>query len=104
MIYELAPDIDKLAFDIVGKLGLYHIRLNRVAFIRSRGSKARRTLARIHGLPRIMQIALGTRAHYAIEVISENFDRLSEEEKIKTLIHELMHVPKSFGGGFRSHG
>lgn len=103
MKYELAPDIDKLAWDIVGKVGLYHIKLKRVVFVRSRGSKARRTLARIHGLPKIMQLALGTKAVYAVELISENFDKLDEKEKVKTVIHELMHIPKCFGGGFRGH-
>ena len=103
MIYELAPEIERLAFDIVGKLGLYHIKLDRVVFIRSRGSKSRRTLARIHGLPKIMQVGMKVKAHYVIELISENFDSLGEEEKVKTVVHELMHVPKSFGGGFRNH-
>jgi predicted metallopeptidase len=40
---------------------------------------------------------------YLIELISEKFDRQSEEDKIKTLIHELMHIPKTFGGGFIHH-
>ena len=28
---------------------------------------------------------------------------MSEEDKIKTIIHELMHIPHTFGGGFKHH-
>jgi len=100
--YSLAPDIEAKVREIAGKLGIKHD-LSRVVCIRSRGSTSRRTLARCHALPRVMQIALNVKAHYVIEVISENFDKLSEEEKIKTLIHELLHIPKAFGGGFKYH-
>ena len=54
-------------------------------------------------LPKIMQLALKTKPHYVIEIISEQFDKLGKEEQKKVLIHELMHIPHSFGGGFRSH-
>ena len=50
-----------------------------------------------------MQRAMDTEAFYALEFISEKFDKLPEEEKIKTIIHELMHIPQTFGGGFRHH-
>ena len=81
-----------------------HLHLDRVLCVRSRGSKARRTLARCHALPRIIQAALGVKSHYVIEVISEQFDKLKEEEQTKTLLHELLHIPKAFGGGFKGHG
>ena len=60
-------------------------------------------MARCHALPRIMQKALNVNAHYVIELVSENFDKLSDEEQTKTIIHELMHIPKGMKGGFRYH-
>ena len=38
-----------------------------------------------------------------INFISKRFDKMSEIDQTKTLIHELMHIPRSFGGGFRHH-
>lgn len=100
--YFPAPDIEERAKHVSARLGIRHD-FSRVRFIRSRGSKAERMLARCHALPRVMQIAIGIKAHYVIEVISEQYDRLSEEEQLKTIIHELLHIPKSMGGGFRHH-
>ncbi|MCX6818549.1 MAG: putative metallopeptidase [Candidatus Aenigmarchaeota archaeon] len=100
--YSLAPDIEAKVRELAGKLGIKHD-FSRVVCIRSRGSTSRRTLARCHALPRVMQVALNVKAHYVIEVISENFDVLSDVEKTKTLIHELLHIPKAFGGGFKYH-
>lgn len=103
MIYEIDNETKNIANDIIKKLNLSHIDAERFVCLRSSGSKSRRTIARIHGLPKIMQVSMNIRAFYAIEIISENFDKLDNEEKLKTLIHELMHIPKSFGGGFRNH-
>jgi predicted metallopeptidase len=104
MKYEIDYDAFNIAKDVISKLGFDHICVDRIVFLRSHGSKSRRTLARIHGLPKIMQKALGIKAFYAIEIITENFDKLSSDEKTKTIIHELMHIPACFGGGFRQHG
>lgn len=102
--YYLAPDIQEIAEEIVEKLKWSHILLEHVAFIRSFGSAARRTIARCHALGKAMQIGMGRKkGFYLIEVISEKFDKLSDEERTKVIIHELMHIPKSFGGGFIHH-
>ncbi len=101
--YREDPEIKANVLSIIKKLNMSHIDPKRVICIRSRGTKSKRVVARCHVLPRIMQEALKIKPHYVIEVISERFDKLSEEEKIKTLIHELLHIPKSFGGGFRHH-
>jgi predicted metallopeptidase len=100
--YEHAPDVRERTITIANKLGMKHD-MSRVVCVRSRGSSSRRTLARCHALPRIMQLALGTKAVYVIEMISEKFDKMSVEDQDKTIIHELMHIPNSFGGGFRNH-
>jgi predicted metallopeptidase len=50
-----------------------------------------------------MQLALDKDPHYVIEVLSERFDRLNKEDQTKVLIHEVLHIPQSFGGGFRVH-
>ncbi|MBM4340173.1 MAG: metallopeptidase [Deltaproteobacteria bacterium] len=101
--YVLAEDIDLRVKEVIQKLKMTHIDESRVICLRSRGSGSRRVIARCHGLPRIMQIALGQKPHYIIEILSERFDRLSREDQTKVLIHEVLHIPHSFGGGFRSH-
>jgi len=102
--YYPAEDIQVIAEEIVERLDWNHILLEHVAFIRSRGSAARRTIARCHALGKAMQIGMGRKkGFYLIEVISEKFDRLPKDEQLKVIIHELMHIPKSFGGGFIHH-
>jgi len=101
--YTEALDIKELVDEIMDCLDLFHIVPQFVYCYRSIGSKSRRTIARIHGLGKIWQEALGRPPTYVIEVISERYDKLSGEDKEKTLIHELLHIPKGFSGGFRPH-
>lgn len=102
--YEQAPDIKKEAEEILRVLDWKHVQIDSVAFLRSYGSTSRRTIARCHALGKAMQIGMGrTTGFYLVEVIAERFDRMPAEEKTKTIIHELMHIPSTFGGGFKHH-
>ena len=100
--YELAPDLQK-AINEIAVLLFPHVKLDSVVCIRSHGSSSRGTIARCHALGKAMQLALGRKGFYVIEAISKRFDKVSEQDKIKNLIHELMNIPKSFGGGFIHH-
>lgn len=101
MKYEFAPDLQEIAED-VSKTLFPHIQIDRIKCFRGFGSSTKNTIARCHALGKLMQAAMGTRAFYAIEFL-ERFEKLSDEDKLKTIIHELMHIPKTFGGGFKHH-
>lgn len=101
--YYDAPDVKTLVDGIAVKLRFTHVEVDRVFCFRSRGSQSRRVVARIHSLGKVWQKALNTRAGYLIEVISERYDRLSQFGKERVLIHELLHIPAGFSGGFRPH-
>ena len=102
MKYELASDIQKIAEEI-SRILFPHVKIERMRCFRSFGTSSKGTIARCHTIGKLLQRAMNTDAFYALEFISERFDRLPEEEKIKTIIHELMHIPQTFGGGFRHH-
>jgi predicted metallopeptidase len=102
MKYEEAPDLQKIAEEI-SRLLFPHVVMERVKCYRSYGSSTKGTIARCHALGKVMQKAIGVEAYYALEFLSARFDKLSKEEQIKTIIHELMHIPQTFGGGFRHH-
>ena len=103
MEYTDAPDVKILVDEIIDRLDLFHVVPQFVYCYRSTGSKSILTLARIHGLGRIWQKTLRKPPAYIIEVISERYDKLRTEDKEKILIHELLHIPKKFSGGFRPH-
>jgi len=102
MKYEPAPDLQRIAEEI-SRLLFPHVKIERMKCFRSFGTSSRGTVARCHTIGKLLQRAAGIPAFYALEFISERFDKLDREEQIKVIIHELMHIPKTFGGGFRQH-
>ncbi|MBS3066942.1 metallopeptidase [Candidatus Pacearchaeota archaeon] len=100
--YEFDQGLQNEVEDISKNL-FPHVKLDRIKCFRSYGSSSRNTIARCHALGKLLQMAIGVKGWYAIEFLHENFEKLSQEEKTKVMIHELMHIPKTFGGGFRHH-
>ena len=102
MKYSIAKDIKKRVDFLVHKLNFSHIDKNKIHCIRSFDAKTRAT-ARIWGMSRLFKEVAGLEPHYIIEVNAKRFDKLPEREQIKTLIHELMHIPKTFSGALLPH-
>lgn len=102
MRYQLAPEIKKQIEILVKKLKFDHIKTKNIHCIRSFDAKTR-AIARIWGMSRLFKEVAGLEPHYIIEVNAKRYDKLPEREKIKTLIHELMHIPKTFSGALLSH-
>jgi predicted metallopeptidase len=102
MELSAAPDIQQYLPRLVKELEFDHIVAERIWCFRSYGATSR-AYARIWSFPKIWQMALRLPPSYVIEVLAQHFDKLSYEEKIKVLIHELMHIPKNFSGALIPH-
>lgn len=102
MEVELAPDIQKIVKQVLPRLPFDYIDSRRIVCMRSRSATSR-ARARIWSFPKIWQLALNTPAHYVIEVLSQHFDHLSDDDKTRVIIHELMHIPKNFSGALVPH-
>lgn len=102
MKYAVAPEIKVEIVKLVQALDMKHVKTDYVYCIRSFDAKTR-AIARIWGMSRLFHEVAGIHPHYIIEVNAKKYDKQSEREKIKTLIHELMHIPKTFSGALLSH-
>lgn len=100
--WEEASDIKRHINQIVKTLEFDHVDTSRIFTYRTQGSKAR-AYARTWMMPKIFQQALNIPPAYVIEVLSKYYDRLSDDDKTKVLIHELLHIPKNFSGALLSH-
>ena len=102
MEIERAPDIQDLVKHVLPHLPFDYIDGKRIVCMRSFKATSR-ARARIWSFPRIWKMALKKPAHYVIEVLSQHFDKLSDDDKTRVIIHELMHIPKNFSGALVPH-
>ncbi len=102
MKYQKAPDVKKRIDLLIKELEFDHIKPKQIHCIRSFDAKTR-AYARIWGMAKLFTEVVGLEPHYIIEVNAKRFDKLDQREQIKTLIHELMHIPKTFSGALLSH-
>jgi len=100
--WEKANDVKKDINKILKTIDLPYVKPERIFCYRTQGSKSR-SYARIWSFPRIFQDALSLEPAYVIEVLARYYDKLSDEEKIKVLIHELLHIPRNFSGALVPH-
>jgi len=100
--WELDPGIEKRTQNLIKALDLEWVSYGRIFYYRSINSKAK-AYARAWGLPKLWQRTLGVEPAYIVEVISEHFDKLSEKEQDKVLLHELTHIPRNFSGALVAH-
>lgn len=100
--WEDAPDIAKRSLKLITDLKMDWIIYDRLFFYRSNYSKAR-AYARTWGLPALWQRSLNVEPGYIIEVLAEHFDKLSQRDQDKVILHELTHVPHNFSGALVPH-
>ena len=104
MKYEFDFTWTEKTREIAKTLGYGYVVPEKLGVVKSWGSTTKRTIARIHSIGKVMMLGMGhEKSFYVIELISEQFDKQPYEEKVETIIHELMHIPKGYGGGFRQH-
>lgn len=97
--YIEAPELKERAKAIAGKLDLRHIDFDRVFFYRYECDT--RTIAKITGFFKTLQLPFPElKPFYVITVNNRNFEKESLLEQDQTLLHELLHIPKTFSGEY----
>ncbi len=100
--WNKAPDVKKKILHLLKELEIDWVKGRRIFTYRSINSKTR-AYARIWGLSGLWQKTLEVEPAYIVEVLSEHYDKLSEVEKDKVILHELNHIPKNFSGALLPH-
>ncbi|MBU0930328.1 MAG: hypothetical protein KJ623_04640 [Nanoarchaeota archaeon] len=92
-------ELKERAIQIAKKCNLDHIDFDRVHFYRYTCNT--RTCAKITGFFKTLQLAYPhIRPFYVITFNDFNFARENEKSQNQTILHELLHIPKTFSGEF----
>ena len=102
MKYLAAPEVKEQIDLLVKELAFTHIKSERIYCIRSFDAQTR-AIARIWGMAKLFHEVAGLPVTYIIEVNAKRFDKMNKRDQLKTLVHELMHIPKTFSGALLSH-
>ena len=84
MDWQKDPELQKSLEEVVSRLEMKHVLPERIFCFRTSGSKSR-AYARIWSFPKIFQQVLKIEPAYVIEVLSQKYDRLSPDDKIKVI-------------------
>jgi len=101
--FERALAEEELIKDIVEKLGWNYLNTDQIRCVFSKNTSTSRVLGRIWSTPRIFSEVFETKPLYVIELIEKRYSKLSNKDKTKVLIHELLHIPKTFSGALSPH-
>jgi predicted metallopeptidase len=100
-VYTRLVSIEDEIREAATKYRLDHLLGVDIAVIHNPRSKSR-AVARIWGLNKIFQVVYGWGPAYVIELLAP-FARLTCEQRVKTLAHELAHIPATGSGALRPH-
>jgi predicted metallopeptidase len=101
--YYRFDQIRPLLAEVVRILGLDYVKPERVFAVISVGSRTS-AYARIWGTPRPLIEVGACKPTYVIELVAENIVKLDCKNIINVIVHELLHIPRTFSGGLRGHG
>ena len=97
--YTEAPEIKERARAIADRFMLDHINFDRIHCYRY--SSPTRTAAKIIGFFKTLQLVHPEIEPYYVIVFNDyNFLGQSEEDRDTTILHELLHIPKTFSGEY----
>jgi predicted metallopeptidase len=97
--YTEAPELKERAKNIADRFMLDHLDFSRLHFYRYHSDT--RTCAKIIGFFKTLQLVYPEiKPYYVIVFNDRNFLGASQEEQDETILHELLHIPKTFSGEY----
>ena len=100
--YKEADDIKERAVFFANKLGLTWLDFERIHFYRYYSKT--NTMAKVSGFSKVLQLPKSHIAPYYVIVFNTcHFNESKTRQELdNTIIHELLHIPKTFSGEFSS--